>query len=142
VLDPNCVSLVKVLMFFQMTTVMDIMEDYLRWRKINYLRLDGGTKNEDRASLLAQFNAEDSPIPIFLLSTRAGGLGLNLQTADTVIIYDSDCELSPADSLKRNLDATDDVGNPHQDLQAQDRAHRIGQKKEVLILRLVTERSV
>lgn len=73
--------------------------------------------------MLKTFNAPDSPYFVFLLSTRAGGLGLNLQTADTVIIFDSDW-------------------NPHQDLQAQDRAHRIGQTKEVRIFRLVTEKSV
>ena len=76
-----------------------------------------------RSSLLAKFNDPNSPYFVFLLSTRAGGLGLNLQSADTVIIYDSDW-------------------NPHQDLQAQDRAHRIGQTKEVRILRLVTVASV
>ncbi|GAA5970650.1 hypothetical protein JCM21900_000285 [Sporobolomyces salmonicolor] len=113
----------RVLMFFQMTTVMTIFEDYLNFRRIEHLRLDGTTKHEDRSQLLKMFNAPDSKYPIFILSTRAGGLGLNLQTADTVIIFDSDW-------------------NPHQDLQAQDRAHRIGQKKEVRILRLVTERSV
>ncbi|KAI5474907.1 ATP-dependent helicase STH1/SNF2 [Pseudohyphozyma bogoriensis] len=113
----------RVLMFFQMTTVMTIFEDYLHFRKIQHLRLDGTTKHEDRSSLLKAFNDPESKIPIFILSTRAGGLGLNLQTADTVIIFDSDW-------------------NPHQDLQAQDRAHRIGQKKEVRILRLITERSV
>ena len=113
----------RVLIFFQMTTVMTIFEDYLNFRRIEYLRLDGTTKHEDRATLLKSFNAPDSRYPIFMLSTRAGGLGLNLQTADTVIIFDSDW-------------------NPHQDLQAQDRAHRIGQKKEVRILRLITERSV
>lgn len=119
---------------------MTIFEDYLIWRRIAHLRLDGTTKHEDRASLLKSFNEPGSEYPIFILSTRAGGLGLNLQTgtfhylhrgtrtdslraADTVIIFDSDW-------------------NPHQDLQAQDRAHRIGQKKEVRILRLVTERSV
>ncbi|GAA6031503.1 hypothetical protein JCM8097_006487 [Rhodosporidiobolus ruineniae] len=113
----------RVLMFFQMTTVMTIFEDYLNFRRIEHLRLDGTTKHEDRAQLLKLFNDPQSKYPIFILSTRAGGLGLNLQTADTVIIFDSDW-------------------NPHQDLQAQDRAHRIGQKKEVRILRLVTERSV
>ncbi|GAA5906919.1 uncharacterized protein JCM6883_005730 [Sporobolomyces salmoneus] len=113
----------RVLMFFQMTTVMTIFEDYLNFRRIQHLRLDGTTKHEDRSSLLKLFNEPNSQYPIFILSTRAGGLGLNLQTADTVIIFDSDW-------------------NPHQDLQAQDRAHRIGQKKEVRILRLVTERSV
>lgn len=104
-------------------TVMTIFEDYLNFRRIEHLRLDGTTKHEDRSTLLKLFNDPNSKYPIFILSTRAGGLGLNLQTADTVIIFDSDW-------------------NPHQDLQAQDRAHRIGQKKEVRILRLVTERSV
>ena len=113
----------RVLMFFQMTAIMDIMEDYLRYRKVQYLRLDGTTKSEDRSELLRAFNEPDSPYFMFLLSTRAGGLGLNLQTADTVIIYDSDW-------------------NPHQDLQAQDRAHRIGQKNEVRILRLISSNSV
>ncbi|KAK9371107.1 SNF2 family N-terminal domain-containing protein [Lipomyces kononenkoae] len=113
----------RVLMFFQMTQIMDIMEDFLRWRGMEYVRLDGGTKSEDRSELLKKFNAENSPYFAFLLSTRAGGLGLNLQTADTVIIYDTDW-------------------NPHQDLQAQDRAHRIGQTKEVRIFRLITEDSV
>jgi len=113
----------RVLMFFQMTAIMDIMEDFLRFRGITYLRLDGTTKSEDRSDLLREFNKPDSPYFMFLLSTRAGGLGLNLQTADTVIIYDSDW-------------------NPHQDLQAQDRAHRIGQKNEVRILRLISSASV
>ncbi|CAZ81450.1 unnamed protein product [Tuber melanosporum] len=113
----------RVLMFFQMTQIMNIMEDFLHLRGFRYLRLDGSTKADDRSALLKEFNAPDSPYFIFLLSTRAGGLGLNLQTADTVIIYDSDW-------------------NPHQDLQAQDRAHRIGQKNEVRILRLITSNSV
>ncbi|GAM86897.1 hypothetical protein ANO11243_049180 [Dothideomycetidae sp. 11243] len=113
----------RVLMFFQMTQIMNIMEDFMRLKGIQYLRLDGSTKADDRAELLKLFNAPNSPYFCFLLSTRAGGLGLNLQTADTVIIYDSDW-------------------NPHQDLQAQDRAHRIGQKNEVRILRLISSNSV
>lgn len=113
----------RVLIFFQMTRIMSIMEDYLNWKSFPYLRLDGSTKSDDRSSLLHLFNQPDSPYFIFLLSTRAGGLGLNLQTADTVIIFDSDW-------------------NPHQDLQAQDRAHRIGQTKEVRIFRLVTSNSI
>lgn len=113
----------RVLLFCQMTTLMTIMEDYLTYRGYRYLRLDGTTKAEDRGQLLEMFNAKESPYFIFLLSTRAGGLGLNLQAADTVIIFDSDW-------------------NPHQDLQAQDRAHRIGQKNEVRVLRLVTVNSV
>ena len=99
------------------------MEDYLKYRNTACLRLDGSTKPDERAEMLKLFNHPQSEYRVFLLSTRAGGLGLNLQTADTVIIYDSDW-------------------NPHQDLQAQDRAHRIGQKKEVRIFRLVTEKSV
>ncbi|ORX58680.1 hypothetical protein DM01DRAFT_1361823 [Hesseltinella vesiculosa] len=113
----------RVLMFFQMTQIMSIMEDFLNYRGYAYLRLDGSTKADDRSQLLHLFNAPDSPYFIFLLSTRAGGLGLNLQTADTVIIFDSDW-------------------NPHQDLQAQDRAHRIGQTKEVRIFRLISANSV
>ncbi|EPY50243.1 ATP-dependent DNA helicase Snf21 [Schizosaccharomyces cryophilus OY26] len=113
----------RVLMFFQMTQIMNIMEDYLHYRHFRYLRLDGSTKADDRSKLLGVFNDPTAEINIFLLSTRAGGLGLNLQSADTVIIFDSDW-------------------NPHQDLQAQDRAHRIGQTKEVRIYRLITEKSV
>ncbi|KZF22555.1 putative RSC complex subunit [Xylona heveae TC161] len=113
----------RVLMFFQMTQIMNIMEDFLRLRGLKYLRLDGSTKADDRSDLLKVFNAPGSDYFCFLLSTRAGGLGLNLQTADTVIIFDSDW-------------------NPHQDLQAQDRAHRIGQKNEVRILRLISSNSV
>lgn len=113
----------RVLLFCQMTSSMTILEDYFNYRSYQYLRLDGTTKAEDRGVLLCKFNAPGSDYFVFLLSTRAGGLGLNLQAADTVIIFDSDW-------------------NPHQDLQAQDRAHRIGQKNEVRVLRLVTVNSV
>ncbi|KAM9743322.1 putative global transcription activator SNF2L2 isoform 2-T2 [Menidia menidia] len=113
----------RVLLFCQMTTLMTIMEDYFGYRNFQYLRLDGTTKSEDRAALLKKFNEEGSQYFIFLLSTRAGGLGLNLQAADTVVIFDSDW-------------------NPHQDLQAQDRAHRIGQQNEVRVLRLCSVNSV
>ncbi|CAJ0626337.1 9863_t:CDS:10 [Entrophospora sp. SA101] len=115
--NSNNEYLYRILVFFQMTTIMDIMQDYFEWRGYSFLRLD------DRTKLLGQFNAPASPYSIFMLSTRAGGLGLNLQTADTVIIFDSDW-------------------NPHQDLQAQDRAHRIGQKNEVKILRLISQKSI
>ncbi|KAK7934480.1 hypothetical protein WMY93_005376 [Mugilogobius chulae] len=113
----------RVLLFCQMTTLMTIMEDYFSYRNFQYLRLDGTTKSEDRGMLLKKFNEEGSQYFIFLLSTRAGGLGLNLQAADTVVIFDSDW-------------------NPHQDLQAQDRAHRIGQQNEVRVLRLCSVNSV
>merc|ERR1719429_494701 len=113
----------RVLMFCQMTQCMTIIEDYFNFKGYRFLRLDGMTKSDERADMLKVFNDKESEYFIFLLSTRAGGLGLNLQTADTVIIFDSDW-------------------NPHQDLQAQDRAHRIGQKNEVRVLRLMTVNSV
>merc|ERR1719347_2236690 len=113
----------RILLFCQMTQLMTILEDYLNWRGHKYLRLDGTTKSDERGEMLAQFNSPTSEYFLFILSTRAGGLGLNLQSADTVIIYDSDW-------------------NPHQDIQAQDRAHRIGQTNEVRVLRLMTVNSV
>lgn len=113
----------RVLLFSQMTRLMDILEVYLQLHDLKYLRLDGSTKTEERGTLLKQFNAPDSPFFMFLLSTRAGGLGLNLQTADTVIIFDSDW-------------------NPQMDQQAEDRAHRIGQKKEVRVFVLVSVGSI
>ncbi|EDQ85471.1 uncharacterized protein MONBRDRAFT_29199 [Monosiga brevicollis MX1] len=113
----------RILLFSQFTTMLDILEDYFRYRRLKYCRMDGTCGAAKRAELLHDFNAPDSDLEIFILSTRAGGLGLNLQTADTVVIFDSDW-------------------NPHQDLQAQDRAHRIGQTKEVRVFRLVTVQSV
>ncbi|KAJ2852633.1 ATP-dependent DNA helicase Snf21, partial [Coemansia erecta] len=113
----------KVLVFFQMTQIMTIMQDFLDWRGIRCLRLDGSTSDDDRREYMRIFNEPDSPFKVFLLSTRAGGQGLNLQTADTVVIFDSDW-------------------NPSADAQAMDRAHRIGQKNEVRILRLITRGSV
>lgn len=109
----------RILIFSQMTQVMTILEKFFEYRKFSYLRLDGGTASEDREKRMYMFNDPDSPYFIFLLSTRAGGLGLNLATADTVILFDSDW-------------------NPMMDAQAQDRAHRIGQKNEVRVFRLVT----
>ncbi|KAJ2787761.1 ATP-dependent DNA helicase Snf21 [Coemansia interrupta] len=113
----------KVLVFFQMTQIMTIMQDFLDWRGISCLRLDGSTSDDDRREYMRIFNEPDSPYKVFLLSTRAGGQGLNLQTADTVVIFDSDW-------------------NPSADAQAMDRAHRIGQTNEVRILRLITRGSV
>ncbi|CAN1129376.1 Probable ATP-dependent DNA helicase CHR12 [Linum perenne] len=113
----------RILLFSQMTKLMNILEIYLRLHGYMYLRLDGTTKTEERGAKLKQFNAPNSPYFMFLLSTRAGGLGLNLQTADTVIMFDSDW-------------------NPQMDQQAEDRAHRIGQKKEVRVFVLVSVGSI
>jgi SNF2 family DNA or RNA helicase len=113
----------RTLIFSQMTTALDYLEDFMAAIGIKYLRLDGNTKAEERQGMLNDFNAADSPYFCFLLSTRAGGLGLNLQTADTVIIFDSDW-------------------NPMMDLQAQDRAHRIGQKNQVRVIRLICSGTV
>jgi SWI/SNF-related matrix-associated actin-dependent regulator of chromatin subfamily A protein 2/4 len=90
----------RVLMFSQMTKLMDILEDYFIYKSYKYLRLDGSTKHEDRGNLLKTFNAPDSDVFIFVLSTRAGGLGLNLQSADTVIIFDSDWNPHQASDLE------------------------------------------
>ena len=106
----------RVLIFSQFTRLLDILEDYLLWRGHEYCRIDGQTKGDERDEYIETFNAEGSSKFVFLLSTRAGGLGINLATADTVIIYDSDW-------------------NPQMDLQAMDRAHRIGQKKQVNVYR-------
>jgi len=113
----------RVLIFSQMTRLLDILEDYCLWHGYKYCRIDGNTMGDDRENMIDSFNAEGSEKFIFLLSTRAGGLGINLATADTVIIYDSDW-------------------NPQMDLQAMDRAHRIGQKKEVTVFRFCTEDSI
>ena len=109
----------RVLIFSQMVQLMNLLEDYLGLRGFTHLRLDGHTKGDDRGELLRLFNEPGSAYFAFLLSTRAGGLGLNLQSADTVILFDSDW-------------------NPQMDLQAMARAHRIGQTQEVRVLRLVT----
>uniref|UniRef100_A0A7S3YQB3 Uncharacterized protein n=1 Tax=Lotharella globosa TaxID=91324 RepID=A0A7S3YQB3_9EUKA len=109
----------RVLLFNQMTKSMDIIGHFLDLRKYRYLRLDGMTAAHTRAHNLKLFNAKDSPYFMFILSTKAGGLGLNLQSADTVILFDSDW-------------------NPQNDMQAQARAHRIGQRAKVISIRFVT----
>jgi len=113
----------RVLLFSQMTRMLDIIEDYLFSKGYSYCRIDGNTTYDEREDRIADYNREKSDKFIFILSTRAGGLGINLQTADTVILYDSDW-------------------NPQADLQAQDRAHRIGQKRVVQVFRLVTDETV
>lgn len=113
----------RVLIFSQMTRVLDILEDYCTMKQYKFCRIDGQTDGEWRDEQIADYNREGSDKFIFLLSTRAGGLGINLATADTVILYDSDW-------------------NAQCDLQAMDRAHRIGQRKPVNVYRLITENSV
>ena len=112
----------KVLFFSQMTKMLDLIESYLTVKGHNVCRIDGGVPFQERQEAIEQFNS-DPDYQYFLLSTRAGGLGINLTAADTVIIYDSDW-------------------NPHQDMQAMDRCHRIGQTKPVLVFRLATGNSV
>ncbi|OQV20493.1 SWI/SNF-related matrix-associated actin-dependent regulator of chromatin subfamily A member 5 [Hypsibius exemplaris] len=113
----------RVLIFSQMTRVLDILEDYCMWQNYEHCRLDGSTPHDDREEAIRDFNSPGSSKFIFLLSTRAGGLGINLTSADTVILYDSDW-------------------NPQVDLQAMDRVHRIGQTKPVTVFRLITENTV
>jgi SWI/SNF-related matrix-associated actin-dependent regulator of chromatin subfamily A member 5 len=80
----------RVLIFSQMTRMLDVLEDYMGFRGYQYCRIDGNTQGEDREAAIEAFNAPDSSKFVFLLSTRAGGLGINLATADTVVLYDSD----------------------------------------------------
>lgn len=125
----------QVLIFSQMTSLLNVLEDYLVFRSWNYCRIDGNTHIDERQRQMDVFNAEktngqngtrnddDDRHFVFMLSTRAGGLGINLATADTCIIFDSDW-------------------NPHQDSQAMDRCHRIGQNRPVAVYRLLTANSV
>ncbi|CAN6176516.1 unnamed protein product [Urochloa humidicola] len=113
----------RVLIFSQMVKMLDILAEYLSLRGFQFQRLDGSTRADLRHQAMEHFNAPGSDDFCFLLSTRAGGLGINLATADTVIIFDSDW-------------------NPQNDLQAMSRAHRIGQQETVNIYRFVTCKSV
>jgi len=113
----------RVLIFSQMSRMLDILEDYSVFRGYKYCRIDGSTAHEDRIAAIDDYNKEGSEKFVFLLTTRAGGLGINLTTADIVILYDSDW-------------------NPQADLQAMDRAHRIGQTKQVVVYRFVTDHAI
>ena len=113
----------KILIFSQFKTTLDILEDWCtELHDWPCCRIDGGVKQEDRRKQIKLFNTDDA-YSIFLLSTRAGGQGINLAAADTVILFDSDW-------------------NPQQDLQAQDRAHRIGQTRPVIVYRLATKGTI
>eukprot|EP00112_Aurelia_sp_Birch-Aquarium-sp1_P012590 Seg2648.3 transcript_id=Seg2648.3/GoldUCD/mRNA.D3Y31 product="Helicase swr1" protein_id=Seg2648.3/GoldUCD/D3Y31 len=122
ILDELSDVIERALIFTQMTRMLDILEKFLTYHGHIYLRLDGTTKVEQRQILMERFN-QDSRIFVFILSTRSGGIGVNLTGADTVIFYDSDW-------------------NPTMDAQAQDRCHRIGQTRDVHIYRLICEQTV
>ncbi|KAL9461569.1 hypothetical protein AB3S75_002137 [Citrus x aurantiifolia] len=113
----------KVLVFSQWTKILDIMEYYFNEKGYEVCRIDGSVRLDERKRQIQDFNDVNSSYRIFLLSTRAGGLGINLTAADTCILYDSDW-------------------NPQMDLQAMDRCHRIGQTKPVHVYRLATAQSV
>lgn len=113
----------RVLIFSQFTMMLDVLERYLGIQKFGYLRLDGNTTVTERQDMIDDFNSDHSKYFVFLLSTRAGGLGINLTTADTVIMYDIDF-------------------NPYNDKQAEDRCHRLGQTKPVHIYKLITDQSI
>ncbi|XP_076016177.1 chromodomain-helicase-DNA-binding protein 3 isoform X4 [Genypterus blacodes] len=113
----------RVLVFSQMTKMLDLLEDFLDYEGYKYERIDGSVTGALRQEAIDRFNAPGACQFCFLLSTRAGGLGINLATADTVVIFDSDW-------------------NPHNDIQAFSRAHRIGQANKVMIYRFVTRASV
>ena len=117
----------RVLLFSQFTETLDVLEEYVNYRfgpiERAYLRLDGQTNRIIRELNIRQFNAPNSSVFVYLISTKAGGVGVNLATADSVVLYDSSW-------------------NPQADLQAQDRAHRIGQTKQVTVYRLITKDSI
>lgn len=113
----------RVLIFSQMSRMLDILEDYCVFRDYQYCRIDGQTEHSDRISAIDEYNKPDSEKFVFLLTTRAGGLGINLTSADIVVLYDSDW-------------------NPQADLQAMDRAHRIGQTKQVRVFRFITDHAI
>ncbi|KAK9451476.1 SNF2 family N-terminal domain-containing protein [Limtongia smithiae] len=112
----------RVLIYFQMTRMMDLMEEYLTYKQYKYVRLDGSSKLGDRRDLVNDWQTRPE-LFVFLLSTRAGGLGINLTAADTVVFYDSDW-------------------NPTIDSQAMDRAHRLGQTKQVTVYRLLVRGTI
>ena len=109
----------RVLLFSQMTRTLDVLEEFASLKRYGTTRLDGSTASDIRQKRIDAFNAPDSKLFLFLLSTRAGGLGVNLATANTVVIYDADW-------------------NPHNDLQALARAHRLGQRDAVRVYRFVS----
>ena len=122
-LIPRIIEKGKLLIFTQMTRLLDILEDFFNYRGYRFCRIDGSTQYMKREMQIEEFQRQDSGVNIFILSTRAGGVGINLHSANTVIIFDSDW-------------------NPQVDIQAMDRAHRIGQTRTVTVFRFVTEGTV
>merc|ERR1719402_959892 len=112
----------RVLIFSQFTMLLDVLERYLKIRGHKYMRLDGQTPVQERGDLIDKFN-QDEEIFIFILSTRAGGLGINLTAANTVILHDLDF-------------------NPYNDKQAEDRVHRVGQTRPVKVIRFTSEDTI
>ncbi|KAF4082625.1 hypothetical protein AMELA_G00153840 [Ameiurus melas] len=112
----------RVALFSQFTMMLDILEVLLKHQKHRYIRMDGSTPMSDRIVLIDQFNT-DLDIFVFLLSTRAGGLGINLTSANVVILHDIDC-------------------NPYNDKQAEDRCHRVGQTRNVKVMKLISKDSI
>jgi len=112
----------KVLIFSQFTQMLALLEDYLRQRSYRYEKIDGAVKSKERQNAIDRFNDPTKKRDVFLLSTKAGGLGINLTSANIVVIYDSDW-------------------NPQNDVQATARAHRIGQQNEVMVYRLITAKT-
>lgn len=112
----------KVLIFSQFTQMLALLEDYLRTRGYRYEKIDGAVKSKERQNAIDRFNDPSKKRDVFLLSTKAGGLGINLTSANVVVIYDSDW-------------------NPQNDVQATARAHRIGQQNEVMVYRLITSKT-
>ncbi len=110
------------MIFSQWTRVLDLLGCFLETLDLSFLRLDGQTDISERQSLIDRFT-NDTSIPLFLLSTRAGGMGINLTAADTCILHDLDF-------------------NPFNDIQAEDRVHRIGQKRPVTVIKMITKETV
>ncbi|KAL4510059.1 hypothetical protein ABPG72_010252 [Tetrahymena utriculariae] len=112
----------KILVFSQFVYMLNLLEEYLRYRQLKYEKIDGSVKSKERQNAIDRFNDPDKKRDVFLLSTKAGGLGINLTSANIVIIFDSDW-------------------NPQNDVQATARAHRIGQKQEVMVYRFITKKT-
>mmetsp|Transcript_80815 Transcript_80815/g.148080 ORF Transcript_80815/g.148080 Transcript_80815/m.148080 type:complete len:897 (+) Transcript_80815:23-2713(+) len=113
----------RILIFSQFTSALDVLDTYLSWKGIAHCRIDGQTPHEQRRKRISEFNSVESGFHVFLLSARAAGLGLNLQAADTVVLFDMDW-------------------NPQNDKQAVARAHRVGQTREVRVFRLISDSAV